>query len=158
MPKYCCVNDVIEMSYNKIPQFIADKFPELDNSELNLKWEAHIEGWIELVSADIDAAVGISYPYLESGQKFPDRDKGCPGSIVQAAIYLIKSKIASCFPMNTTDESNPERDYRAAAERILTDIRDGKRCVLPDKSSKVTVNRSRNNQFTQEAFDGWGVK
>ncbi len=157
MPRYCCINDVIEMSYNKIPQFIADKFPELDNAALNLKWEEHIAGWIELVSADIDAAVGISYPY-NGAQKFPDRENGCPGSVVQAAIYLIKSKIASCFPMNTTDESNPERDYRVAAERILTDIRDGKRSILPEKSSKITVDRSRNNVFTKEAFDGWGVR
>lgn len=158
MPRYCCVDDVRDKLPGQPPQFLADRYPSETNDQLMERWMLIIDGWIETISSSIDESVGDAYPYAYAGntQKFPDRSSGTPGSIVEAAAYYLRSRIVGALPINREKDSNPERDYRLLADKILEEIRTGRR-LLKAPSSSTDADRARGNVFTKDAFSGWGL-
>lgn len=160
MPMYCCRDDVRDKLQDQFPSFIHKEHPDATEDQKRAIWFDIIDTWISNISSDIDAAVGDNYRpiYNNNTQKFPDRSDspGTPGSIVMAASLYLKSMIVGSIPGMVTEYKDPEKDLRAAAEKIITDIREGRRVVFDTVAvSTRKYDRSRGNVFTKDAFRSW---
>lgn len=160
---YCSIDDIRPYLMKSVPQFIADMHPGAKPDELWSSWEHVLSTWMGEVASDVDSAVGNDYPfaYCEGTRRFPVRGSSpdTPGSIVDAAVLLMRARLVSLTPVNRTDGANPEKEAREAGEKIIRDIREGRRIISMNSvpSSRSASRISRNNVFTPDNFSSWGI-